>query len=496
MAGRVTMTRDVPFVRSLRFRAIVAVVAAMLLPLALIALSAREERTVTARIRGHVQSAALELASVTDPSSLAENADVIATKHGVRARVVRDGRTIVDANHERGGRIWQRVERFLFAADGAPTLDAFDQTLGPLGERPEVRAALSGQQVVDCRTSNGDKLLVCHAALPSTMGVVYVQESSRRPVRAIYDLRYQLVKLALILLPVALLLAWWLGARTVRPIEQLRRQVLAKSENGLVHADLALPGRDEIGDLASTFNALLAAVEEKRRGNEAFVADLVHELKNPLAVVRASADALENAPIDDEKARRLARILRAGTCRLDRLATQFLELARAEAGMPNETRERIDLSELARGVVASTDAPIEIDARSPCAIDGVASRIETVVRNLVDNAVAFAGPTGTIRVCVRSEDDDAVLSVTDDGPGIPKDDLDRIFVRFFTTRGREAHPGNAGTGLGLSLVRAIVEGHGGAARARSEGHGAELEVRLPLARSHGVHTRSIDVSHG
>ncbi|MFI5302535.1 MAG: HAMP domain-containing protein, partial [Polyangiales bacterium] len=157
----------------------------------------------------------------------------------------------------------------------------------------------------------------------------YVSSSDGTVAHAVRaHLQSELARLTLALSPVALLLAWWLGWRTVRPIEQLRRQVLDKATHATAEGELELRRRDELGDLAASFNTLLRALEERRATNEAFVADLVHELKNPLSTIRAAADAIERGGVDAARGERLSRALRDSTQRLDALATAFLELAR------------------------------------------------------------------------------------------------------------------------------------------------------------------------
>ena len=108
----------------------------------------------------------------------------------------------------------------------------------------------------------------------------------------------------------ALFLAWWMGRRIVKPVEQLRTKALSKVAERSPRADLAIQGGDEMQDLATAFNALLAGLEQRRGANEAFVADLVHEFKNPVATVRACADALGATSIDAERAARLSRLLK------------------------------------------------------------------------------------------------------------------------------------------------------------------------------------------
>jgi two-component system sensor histidine kinase ChvG len=460
------------------------VVAVVLMPLALVAVTGVEERRVGGRLAESVRAGAEEAAA--EPSEL----DGIARRLDLRIRVLDPhGATLAEADHEAGGNPLAAVGALFFGNDGAPSPRAFDESLGPLEERPEVRGASVGADVqVECRTSTGSKLLSCSAARrvagPGPARLVYAQASSRRAVRALYDLRYEVSKLVVILLPVGILLAWWLGWRTVRPIEQLRAQVVASAAGRLTGARLELARSDEIGDLAAAFNGLLRALDERRQANEAFVADLVHEFKNPVAAIRACAEQL-GAGATNSRTDRLVGVLEQSSGRLDALVSQFLELARAEAGMPTEPRAPVDLAALARGVLESERTDVRWGgvrfalregpgARSASA-PAVSVRIETALRNLVENAASFAAPDGEVEVVLDATDEVVSVSVRDTGPGIAEADLPRVFDRFFTTRGR-----TIGTGLGLALVKAMIVAHGGEVRAESTpGRGATFHVTLP-----------------
>ncbi|MDF2693288.1 MAG: hypothetical protein K0S65_1671 [Labilithrix sp.] len=346
-----------------------------------------------------------------------------------------------------------------------------------------------------CRTSPAGKLLVCHAARGVTLDgrgyVVYAQESSRRAVRALYDLRYHLARLSIVMLPFALVFSWWMGRRMVRPIDWLRARVLEKARSANPRADIDLRGGDEVRDLALAFNDLLGALDDRRRANEAFVADLVHEFKNPVAAIRACAESLASGGADEKRAARLARILSDSSGRLDALVSQFLELARAEAGMPREDRGDVDIGALARGVVSAIepsfeDVRFEVEAEPGAVVSGVAPRLDSLVRNLVDNAASFAGKDGSVLVVVKREGNTIGIEVSDTGRGIGAGDLPRVFDRFFTTRAL-ARPETDrpvrrkdGSGLGLALVKAVAEAHGGSVSARSTlGKGATFRVTLP-----------------
>ncbi len=318
-------------------------------------------------------------------------------------------------------------------------------------------------------------LVVCGAAVAPLL-IIAFSDAENWPVR-----------LTLAVLGGAAVVAWWLGWRMALPLQSLRRQAQERAARvaprGVASPDhpLVLDRDDEFGDLAAAFNALLAAVDERKRTQEAFVADLVHEVKNPAAAGRAAAEVLERGPVDAERGARLARILADSSARLDAVASRFLELARAEAGLPGEAWVALPLHTLVIAIVEAQQAArpeltVEL-AWEPAVVRAVPTALESAVRNLIENAAAFApqgdGPP-VVTVTLVAQAGRARLEVADSGPGIAPDDLPRVFDRFFSRRVGE------GTGLGLALVRAVAESHGGSATARSEG-GAVFTLELPLS---------------
>ena len=463
--------------RSMRWRTFLVVALVAIAPPLVLLLASGVERGVDDRVLQNVRAAASALAEpgALDDARLA----AVARRYGVYARVLEDGAVVLAHNGEERAALTTALSAVFFAADDAPSLEEADAALGPLADRPAVRAPAVATDA--CALVADDKLLVCTAARAIDGRTVVVQESSRRPIRALYDLRYQILKLALLLLPLALLLGGWLSWRMLRPLESLRRQALAKASEVSPAPDLDLARDDEFGDVAHAFNQLLARLKERTAQNESFVADLVHEGKNPVAAIRAAGEALESGALDDARAARLARVLADSSARLERLFSAYLEVARAEGGFVGEERGDVDVAAIVRGVVEAFAADeryravdFRAHAEGAAVITGLAGRVETAVRNLVDNAASFAGEGGHVTVTVEVSDV-VTVTVDDSGPGLDDDALARGFDRFFTQR-----PDRGGSGLGLSLVRAVAEAHGGAVAAENRrAGGARFVLRLP-----------------
>jgi signal transduction histidine kinase len=218
-----------------------------------------------------------------------------------------------------------------------------------------------------------------------------------------------------------------------------------------------------------------------------FVANASHELKTPVAAVKALAEALQTALPDDPAAsRRLAGRIGRETERLEALVRDLLDLSRVERG--TLAVEPVDLAGLVKEVVGSyadraEDRHIELcsELQSGTTVRGDRAQLALLISNLVDNALRYTQNRG--QVCVRLEtlEARAVLQVADNGRGIPSNELARIFERFYRVDKARARQ-TGGTGLGLAIVRHVVEGHGGSVDVESElGRGSTLTVNLPVA---------------
>jgi two-component system sensor histidine kinase ChvG len=484
--------------RSIRFNVILVILAVVFSPLVFIFISALYGMIATSDIVEDVFEAAVEAKDYLenieetklDTPQLEEAIDNISSKHSVRLRVVDDkGNLLLEKDHHLGeglAYLWKTAISWAFGPDEVPRLYDFDQSLGQMDKRPEVITALNKGEAFGCRYSDNRKLKVCHHVLKaiSSDKLIYAQARTQRTIRALYDYRFQYLKLMLYNLALGLFLAWWMSRYIVRPVEHLRRQVLERADFALPGAGLEPLRKDEIGTLAEAFNSLLSRLSDRTKATEEFLSDLAHEFKNPVATVRACTENLEATDVlDQNKKEKIVQILGDSSKRLDALVSEFLELARAEAGLRDEERELIDLNSLVKNICNTLqqdhryqDCNLALhESKDPLFVQGVARRLEMAFRNLLDNALSFSKNEGSVSVQIEKQANHAVISIKDDGPGISPDDLPRVFDRFFTTRGEKK-----GTGLGLAITRAVIEAHEGKIRVESQSaKGATFIVQLP-----------------
>lgn len=255
---------------------------------------------------------------------------------------------------------------------------------------------------------------------------------------------------------------------------------------------------DEVGDLTRSLEAMTAALSARMDAIEHFAADVSHEIKNPLTSMRSAVETLELAPTPQAQARLLP-ILKHDVDRLDRLITDISNASRLDAELSREAPRAVDLARLLADICGLYEAT-ERGGRIPVVFRGEGGALRVngregplgqVFRNLIDNARSFSPEGGAVRVEGAREGGRVVVRVDDDGPGLPPENLESVFERFYTQRPKGAAGSAAGSsghsGLGLSIARQIVEAHGGSIRAenRMEGDrvaGARFVVDLPEAR--------------
>lgn len=284
---------------------------------------------------------------------------------------------------------------------------------------------------------------------------------------------------------------WWLAGRVVRPVDEITSQAEAIRAGTLGDRIEADADSREYERLVHVLNTMLDRLEGSFEAQRRFTADASHELRSPLTVLRGEIElALRRERAPDEYRRVLESNLQE-VDRLTSLAQDLLTLARSDAGVMQPRLQAADLVELSRGVLdrlngKAADRHVALNLDAPPALEAIVDPglFEQLLWNLVDNAVKFSPDGGPVDIALSRHDQGISVRVADRGPGIPGEDVDRIFERFYRVdRARTAGEGG-GTGLGLAIVRAIAEAQGGAAAARNRaGGGAVFSVSLPVLPS-------------
>jgi signal transduction histidine kinase len=286
---------------------------------------------------------------------------------------------------------------------------------------------------------------------------------------------------------VSLGVGFFAARRTTRPLHSVVETARKIIRTGSLDARVPVPSRDdEIAELVRHFNTVLDQNRALVRGMREALDNVAHDLRTPLTGLRGSAELALGRPADQagaqdaladcvERADEVLKLLRA-----------IMEISEAEAGMLRLDKTACDLADLARGPVdlyadlaESRGLRLSGELPGPVPLFADATRLRQAIANLIDNAVKYTPAGGQVVVAVSAQGREAVLEVRDTGPGVPRDDQPRIWERLY--RGDQSRS-QSGLGLGLSLVRAIVEAHGGRASvATAENGGAVFRLYLPLA---------------
>lgn len=313
---------------------------------------------------------------------------------------------------------------------------------------------------------------------------------------AIQSTRRRALLILGIAIPVALLLGSFggllLANQALSPVDRITSAAELIAKGDLTERVPVPDKMDEIGRLAATFNHMISRLQAAFERQKQFTSDASHELRTPLAVMRGDIEITlrRERPTDEYK-----RVLESNLeeiIRLSRLVEDLLMLARGDSGRLELRREPVDLNKLCRQM---TDYITPLAAQreqtltytSPdteIVINADLQRIKQLLLNLLDNAIKYTEPGGRITLNLNIEEKCAVLTVSDTGRGIAAEDLPHIFERFFRRSAKTSDRSAAGFGLGLSIVKWIVDSHDGKIETKSQpGQGTEFTVRLPLWNS-------------
>ena len=368
------------------------------------------------------------------------------------------------------------------------------------GDYQEVVVALSGE-IAHAIRGAGKEGMILSVAVPvqrykQVVGAIMLSIDSGEIQVELRSVRLDILKVFLIALGITVLLSVYLAGTIARPV---RRLAVAADRVTHGHGRKAVipdftARQDEIGDLSASLREMTAALWHRMDAIEGFAADVAHEIKNPLTSLRSAVETVSRVK-DPESQRRLMAIILEDVQRLDRLISDISDASRLDAELSRAELQPADVGGILTMLVdlhrstADGNAP-KMDLDLPAGIDlrvpGIEGRLVQVFRNLLSNAVSFSPPGGRIVCRARRRGNEVVVTVDDDGPGIPEGKFEAIFERFYTERPAEEKFGTH-SGLGLSISRQIVQAHHGRITAENRRDaagkilGARFTVVLPAS---------------
>ena len=412
-------------------------------------------------------------------------------------------RQLIAAGGELGGRV------LLLDQNGKVQLDSYGEIQGTRLEYPEIVSILVKGQNVDYgvhELETGVSLDTSHLLFARrstaawvgycTAGVVYASDMIGvlllvSPVQEIMQNLYQLQdQMVLIFAAIALtsLICAWVFSRVItRPIAGLNRGI-QKMSKGDFSARVKVRGSGEMKQLARAFNSMSEKLETLDQSRNQFVSNASHELKTPLATMKIMIESLIYQPDMDKNLRtEFMTDINNEIDRLSAIVSDLLTLVQMDSQNVKLTRENLSIAQLIKEnahrltpIANQKGQKIVLQLQDSCDIYADKSKLNQVIYNLMENAVKYTQASGVIRVTLQRQGRNAIFRVSDNGPGIPKENLPHIFDRFYRVdkaRSRE----KGGTGLGLSIVHQLVLLHGGSINVESEeGRGATFIVELPL----------------
>lgn len=368
----------------------------------------------------------------------------------------------------------------------------------------EVAQALTGEPSRMVRRDRQGGL-VLSVATPvqryrQVLGALMLSKDGSEVEAAVRDRRLDILVVFAVALAVTILLSIYLAGAIARPLHRLAEaadRVRRAKGRQVVIPDLSRRG-DEIGDLSLALNEMTDALWDRLDAIERFAADVAHEIKNPLTSVRSAVETV--ARVDDPvQQKKLMGIILDDVQRLDRLISDISDASRLDAELSRAQSEPVGLARLLdalvevesathaerNGLKFTLDLPQTRDGeRDPLTVQGLEGRLGQVFRNVLSNAATFSPAEGTICIAAYRAADEIVVTVDDEGPGIPETKLKTIFDRFYTERPKSEKFGTH-SGLGLAISKQIIEAHGGTIRAENRREadgtlqGARFEIRLP-----------------
>ncbi len=376
-------------------------------------------------------------------------------------------------------------DRITFADNGGRVL--YDSGSGE-GRTDDLQNALGGKTVF--RSALRDASFLSSYAIPvysqsTVTGAVYLHETDAERGGVLHRMQVQIRTVSVIIAAAALIMAAFYSGTVLRKIRELSSSMRVVAGGNYRHR-MQASGTDELSELGREFNELTARLEDTERQRQQFVADASHELKTPLASIRLLSDSIvQNENMDTATVREFVTDIGTEAERLQRTTEKLLDLSRLDDDI-QVVPEPVDVKQTALdALVFLRPLARENNVRISCFLDDGCVVLATVddmfhiVFNLMENAVKYNVPDGSVNVTLHADEDTVVFTVEDTGIGIPEDERYNIFNRFYRVdkaRSREA----GGSGLGLSIVHDAVRAHGGSiAVGANQPHGSRFIVSFP-----------------
>jgi two-component system, OmpR family, sensor histidine kinase ChvG len=397
---------------------------------------------------------------------------------------------------------WQKVaargmDKVFDFLVGAPELSFFvEPETDTASAWPELRNAKPGKAASMARFAPDLTHVISAGAVSSEQGYSVLTTANEKDIRLFVRAeRFNVGMFFLMALGIGILLSVFLARTIVRPLRHLARAAVKVRLGRAQEVNVPrLPSRrDEIGMLARALSDMSIALRQRIDSTEAFAADVAHEIKNPLASLRSALDGAEQ--IADPKLRKqLMDVAKADVQRMDRLISDISDASRVDSQLAKAKFEPIDLGDMIeqllqarenRGADGAVTIAFARPRRNIATVLGEDVRLERMLTNLIDNAVSFSSPGAVVEIAATLADDEVIIRVSDEGPGVPVQEREAIFRRFHSERPQSENFGKH-SGLGLAIARTIVEGHHGqiSVRDRVDGkRGACFEIALPCAAS-------------
>lgn len=387
------------------------------------------------------------------------------------------------------------TEGILSLFEGEQPLPLYvDPPVASASDYPEVRAALAGYSRGVVRVdSQGRRVLSVSVPVQrfkQVLASIMLTKNGDAIENALHAVRLDILKIFVFAFGITVLLSIYLAGVITRPLNRLARAAerVRRSKNRQFTIPDLSDRRDEIGDLSTTLRDMTETLWDRMDAIERFAADVAHEIKNPLTSLRSAVETATRLK-DPERQRRLMEIIAEDVQRLDRLISDISDYSRMDAELSRAETEEVDLRVLLQTLceLYNADAdgpPVKASVPENLIVPALESRLVQVFRNLISNAITFTPEGGSVQVRAWRDKDQAVVTVEDDGPGIPPGKEEAIFNRFYTERPSGEKFGQH-SGLGLSISKRIAGAHNGDLTATNrildgEVKGAIFTLRLPL----------------